>query len=57
MKNVGKDLLAYNIINEQEVFCPYEDCSWTVLFVALREHSRFWSCMSTMSVSIKASNE
>ncbi len=30
VKDAGRDLLAYNIINELEVFCIYEDCSWRV---------------------------
>lgn len=28
--NVGKDLLAYSTINELEVFCVYDECSWKV---------------------------
>lgn len=30
MKNCGIDLLAREIINEFEVFCPMEDCPWRV---------------------------
>jgi hypothetical protein len=35
---VGKDLLAYSIINELEVFCLYEDCSWKVMTLLGREN-------------------
>ena len=29
-KNIGIDLLAREIINEFEVFCPMDDCPWKV---------------------------
>ena len=41
--NVGKDLLAYSIINELEVFCVYDECSWKVVLVPLRASTSCWS--------------
>lgn len=31
-KNMGPDLIAQNIIDELEVFCPVEDCPWVVIY-------------------------
>jgi len=36
-KNIGRDLLAYNVINELEVFCIHDDCSWQVFMSLFRE--------------------
>lgn len=30
VKNIGVDLLAREMINGLEVFCPAEDCPWRV---------------------------
>ena len=32
-KNIGPDLIAESIINDLEVFCPVEDCPWSVIFL------------------------
>lgn len=29
---MGPDLIAQNIIDELEVFCPVEDCPWVVIY-------------------------
>jgi hypothetical protein len=42
-KSVGKDLLAFSIINELEVFCIYDNCSWRVRVAVVRAS---WQCSS-----------
>ena len=37
-KNLKKDIIAHNIINDLDVFCEYKNCPWKGVLRQLRKH-------------------